>query len=67
MIMPASVIPMVNVGEFSPLPEAARPTAANPKSSLALMYLGNRYYTFGLGHAGFWRAYLSTRRLASRY
>ena len=26
--------------------------------SNALMYLGNRYYTFGLGHAGFWRAYV---------
>ena len=26
--------------------------------SNALMYLGNRYYTFGLGHAGFWPAYL---------
>jgi putative flippase GtrA len=26
--------------------------------SNALMYLGNRYYTFGLGHAGFWGAYL---------
>ena len=26
--------------------------------SNALMYLGNRYYTFGLGHPGFWPAYL---------
>ncbi len=25
--------------------------------SNALMYLGNRYYTFGLSHDGFWRAY----------
>ena len=25
--------------------------------SNALMYLGNRYFTFGLGHAGFWSAY----------
>ena len=25
--------------------------------SNALMYLGNRYYTFGLRHDGFWRAY----------
>ena len=24
----------------------------------ALMYLGNRYFTFSLGHAGFWGAYL---------
>jgi putative flippase GtrA len=24
----------------------------------AFMYLGNRYYTFGLGHVGFWSAYL---------
>jgi putative flippase GtrA len=24
----------------------------------ALMYVGNRYFTFGLGHAGFWGAYL---------
>ena len=23
----------------------------------AFMYLGNRYFTFGLGHDGFWRAY----------
>jgi putative flippase GtrA len=23
----------------------------------ALMYLGNRYFTFGLGHDGFWSAY----------
>lgn len=23
----------------------------------ALMYLGNRYFTFRLGHAGFWAAY----------
>jgi putative flippase GtrA len=22
------------------------------------MYVGNRYFTFGLGHAGFWAAYL---------
>jgi putative flippase GtrA len=26
--------------------------------SNALMYVGNRYFTFGLGHAGFWAAYL---------
>lgn len=26
--------------------------------SNALMYLGNRYFTFGLGHEGFWSAYL---------
>ncbi len=26
--------------------------------SNALMYLGNRYYTFNLGHDGFWRAYV---------
>lgn len=26
--------------------------------SNALMYFGNRYYTFGLGHDGFWRAYV---------
>jgi putative flippase GtrA len=24
----------------------------------ALMYLGNRYFTFGLGHRGFWGGYL---------
>ena len=23
------------------------------------MYVGNRYFTFRLGHEGFWRAYLS--------
>jgi putative flippase GtrA len=27
--------------------------------SNALMYFGNRYFTFRLGHEGFWRAYLS--------
>jgi len=26
-------------------------------ASNALMYLGNRYFTFRLGHDGFWRAY----------
>ena len=26
--------------------------------SNALMYLGNRYFTFALGHEGFWAAYL---------
>jgi putative flippase GtrA len=26
--------------------------------SNAAMYVGNRYYTFALGHAGFWAAYL---------
>jgi putative flippase GtrA len=26
--------------------------------SNALMYLGNRYYTFSLGHDGFWAAYV---------
>ena len=26
--------------------------------SNALMYLGNRYFTFGLSHEGFWAAYL---------
>lgn len=27
-------------------------------ASNAFMYLGNRYFTFGLGHEGFWAAYL---------
>ena len=27
--------------------------------SNAMMYVGNRYFTFRLGHEGFWRAYLS--------
>jgi len=27
-------------------------------ASNALMYLGNRYFTFRLGHEGFWSAYL---------
>ena len=26
--------------------------------SNAMMYFGNRYYTFGLGHDGFWRGYV---------
>jgi putative flippase GtrA len=38
------------------LPYAAASVAAY-LSANALMYLGNRYFTFQLGHDGFWRAY----------
>ena len=33
--------------------------------SNVLMYLGNRYFTFRLGHAGFWSAYVRYLIVAS--
>jgi putative flippase GtrA len=54
---------VVNVGVFAVLlGRGLSYLAASVLSyflSNALMYIGNRYFTFGLGHAGFWRAYAS--------
>lgn len=51
----------VNLGVYALLVAAAVPyVAASVASYLvsnALMYLGNRYFTFRLGHDGFWGAY----------
>ncbi len=53
---------LVNLGIFAALLAAGLTYAANAIVSYlcsnALMYLGNRYFTFRLGHAGFWGAYL---------
>jgi putative flippase GtrA len=52
----------VNIAVFSGLVgvdvEYITASIASYAVSNALMYLGNRYFTFGLGHAGFWAAYL---------
>src|SRR5262245_35241158 len=52
----------VNLGVFATLHRLGVPYVANSIVSYlvsnALMYLGNRYFTFGLGHEGFWGAYL---------
>jgi len=52
----------VNLGVFAGLYAAGiRYIGASIVSyfvSNALMYLGNRYFTFRLGHKGFWSAYL---------
>ena len=53
---------VVNVGLFALL-ERARPSyvfnsIASYLIANALMYLGNRYFTFRLGNDGFWSAYL---------
>ena len=51
----------VNVLAFAALYAAGSPYAAASivayLFSNALMYLGNRYFTFRLGHRGFWSAY----------
>ena len=51
----------VNLLAFAALYGAGTPYAAASVvaylASNALMYLGNRYFTFRLGHSGFWRAY----------
>lgn len=51
----------VNLGAFAVLYGAggryAVAAALAYLVSNALMYLGNRYFTFRLGHAGFWAAY----------
>ena len=52
---------VVNLAVFAALYELGVPYAADSIVSYfvsnVLMYLGNRYFTFGLGHEGFWRAY----------
>ena len=52
---------VVNLGVFAALYAVATPYVAASIGSYfisnALMYFGNRYFTFRLGHAGFWRAY----------
>jgi putative flippase GtrA len=51
----------VNVAAFGLLYRAGAPYAEAAVLAYllanALMYLGNRYLTFRLGHAGFWAAY----------
>ena len=53
---------LVNLGIFAGLHAAGVTYAPGSIVSYfianALMYLGNRYFTFGLGHEGFWSAYL---------
>ena len=53
---------VVNVATFALLVTAGvkyvPASAVSYLVSNALMYLGNRYFTFRLGHDGFWAAYL---------
>jgi len=53
---------VINLGAFSLLYAiGVQYVAASILSyflSNALVYIGNRYFTFGLGHDGFWAAYL---------
>jgi putative flippase GtrA len=53
---------VINLGVFALLHAAGVGYIANSIISYfvanAAMYIGNRYFTFGLGHAGFWPAYL---------
>jgi putative flippase GtrA len=53
---------VVNLIVFEVLHELGTPYIAAAVLSYlvanALMYLGNRYFTFRLGHSGFWAAYL---------
>jgi len=53
---------LINLGIFAGLYELGMPYAPNSVLSYfisnAFMYLGNRYFTFRLGHEGFWDAYL---------
>ena len=53
---------VVNVAAFALLVGAGMKyvpaSAVSYLVSNALMYLGNRYFTFRLGHGGFWAAYL---------
>lgn len=52
---------VVNLAVFAALLALGVPYVGDSIASYfvsnALMYLGNRYYTFGLGHVGFWAAY----------
>ena len=53
---------LINLGIFAGFYELGMPYAVNSVLSYfisnAFMYLGNRYFTFRLGHEGFWGAYL---------
>jgi putative flippase GtrA len=53
---------VVNLGVFALLHEVGVTYVVNSIVSYfianALMYVGNRYFTFRLGHPGFWSAYL---------
>jgi len=53
---------LANLGLFAALHAAGVPYAPNAIVAYfmanAFMYLGNRYFTFRLGHKGFWGAYL---------
>lgn len=53
---------VVNLGIFEALHRAGTPyvvaAVLSYLASNALMYVGNRYFTFRLGHDGFWPAYL---------
>ena len=53
---------LANLGLFATLHAAGVPYGLNAVVSYfvanAFMYLGNRYFTFRLGHEGFWGAYL---------
>jgi putative flippase GtrA len=52
----------VNLAVFAALYRAGNPYAAaavlSYLGSNACMYVGNRFFTFGLGHRGFWGAYV---------
>lgn len=52
---------IVNLAAFALLYELGVPylaaSIASYAISNALMYIGNRYFTFGLSHEGFWAAY----------
>lgn len=54
---------VVNVGLFAVLYGLGLPYILGSILSYflsnAAMYVGNRYFTFRLGHEGFWRAYVS--------
>ncbi len=53
---------VLNLAVFALLHSAGVPYIVNSIISYfianAVMYIGNRYFTFRLGHAGFWSAYL---------
>jgi putative flippase GtrA len=53
---------VLNLAVFALLYELGVPYVADSIASYfvanALMYLGNRYFTFRLGHEGFWPAYV---------
>ena len=53
---------IANLAVFAVLHAAGAPYVAASLVSYfitnALMYLGNRYFTFGLDHTGFWSAYV---------